>query len=40
MCIHIYRGPTRTKSRKDTYYFMTIIDDYSRRVWIFFVVEK
>lgn len=29
-----------TKSSTGKFYFMTSIDDYSRRVWIFFLTHK
>ena len=33
-------GPAKQESNGGSIYFMTIIDDYSRRVWIYFLKSK
>jgi len=33
-------GPYRTSSSCGAYYFMTIVDDFSRNVWIYLLVDK
>jgi hypothetical protein len=33
-------GPYRTASTCGAYYFLTIVDDYSRAVWIYLLVDK
>ena len=33
-------GPTRTKIPQGEYYFMLIIDDYTRMTWLKFLKEK
>ncbi|CAM8916933.1 unnamed protein product [Rhodiola kirilowii] len=33
-------GPTRTESHSGKRYFITSIDDFSRRVWIYFLAKK
>ncbi|CAM8876608.1 unnamed protein product [Rhodiola kirilowii] len=33
-------GPTKTESHSGKKYFMTFIDDFSRRVWIYFLARK
>ena len=32
--------PTRTKSFQGEYYFMLLIDDYTRMTWVTFLKEK
>lgn len=34
------RGPTRTMSHNGKSYFMSLIDDYSLIVWIYFLANK
>ena len=39
--VHTYLcGPTRAKSMQGEYYFMLIIDDYTRMAWVIFLKEK
>ena len=33
-------GPTRTKSMQGEYYFILVIDDYTRMTWVTFLKEK
>ncbi len=33
-------GPNRISSKSDARYFMTLIDDYSRMVWVYFLKTK
>ena len=33
-------GPMKTASHQGSRYFITFIDDYSRRVWVYFIKEK
>ena len=33
-------GPTKTASIGDNHYFMTFIDDYSRRCWVYTMKDK
>ena len=33
-------GPTRTKIMQGEYYFMLLIDDYTRMTWVTFLKEK
>ena len=33
-------GPTRTKIMQEGYYFMFLIDDYTRTTWVTFLKEK
>lgn len=33
-------GPTLVSARNGARYFMTMIDDFLRKVWIFFLREK
>ena len=33
-------GPTRTKILQREYYFMLLIDDYTRMTWLTFLKEK
>ena len=33
-------GPTRTQSLNDVRYFLTFIDDFSRKVWVFILKSK
>ena len=33
-------GPTRTKILQHEYYFMLLIDDYTRMTWVTFLKEK
>ena len=33
-------GPKRTKSLQGEYYFMFLIDDYTRMTWVTFLKEK
>lgn len=33
-------GPYRTKSSSGAAYFLTIVDDYSRSVWTYLLLEK
>ena len=33
-------GPTRTKILQGDYYFMLLIDDYTRMTWVTFLKEK
>lgn len=40
-CIHIdIWGPSRTETHSGDKYFMTLIDDYSRKVWVIIVKQK
>lgn len=34
------QGPQRTPSTCGAFYFLTIVDDYSRAVWIYLLVDK
>ena len=39
--VHTVRcGPTRTKILQGEYYFMLLIDDYTRMTWVTFLKEK
>ena len=39
--IHIYLGiPTRSKGLEGEYYFMLLIDDYSRMTWVYLLNRK
>src|SRR4051812_6217014 len=40
MCIPIYGGASRRKSLGGASYMLTIIDDYSRKVWPYFLKHK
>ena len=33
-------GPMQTKSLGGNYYFLTFIDDYSRKIWVYFLSTK
>jgi len=33
-------GPYRTPSTCGAFYFLTIVDDYSRAVWVFLLADK
>ncbi|XP_048633129.1 uncharacterized protein LOC106359481 [Brassica napus] len=35
-----FSGPYRTRSSSGAVYFLTIVDDYSRAVWTYFLLEK
>jgi hypothetical protein len=30
----------QTKSIGDSFYFLTFIDDFSRKIWIYFLIHK
>ena len=38
--IDVFWGPTRITSQKGHNYFMTFINDYSRKVWMYFMKYK
>jgi hypothetical protein len=33
-------GPMQTQSLGGSYYFLTFIDDYSRKNWVYFLAKK
>lgn len=36
----LWRSPTTTESLSGAHYFLTLTDDYSKKVWIFFLKTK
>ena len=39
--VHTYlRGPMQTQSIGGSFYFLTFIDDFSRKIWIYFLKNK
>ena len=39
-CIQIFWGPVRIPSKGGAQYFMSFIDDYSRKAWVYFLKNK
>jgi transposase InsO family protein len=38
--VHAVCGPITPSSNSDKRYILTFIDDYSRKMWIYFLIEK
>lgn len=35
-----YEGPTKTTSFSESYYFVSFVDDFSKRVWVYIMLAK